>query len=115
MKLMVLVLNKTEDMNELLEGFLDIGIRGATVIESTGMGRILSTHVPLFGGLSHLFDGDRPANKVIFSIIQHEEKISEAVELTNKIIGDLKEPGTGVVFTIELDKVVGLAGEITRD
>ncbi len=115
MKLLVLVLNKTEDLNELLEKFLDMGIRGATVIDSHGMGRILSTHVPLFGGLSHLFDGDRPVNKVIFSIIDNEEKVRQAIELTNKIVGDLKEPGTGVIFTLELDQVVGLAGDISRD
>ncbi len=115
MKLMVLVLNKTEELNELLEGLLDIGIRGATVIDSTGMGRILSTHVPLIGGLSHLFDGDRPANKVVFSIIENDKKLQQAVELTHKIVGNLSEPGTGVLFTLQLDQVVGLAGNISSD
>ncbi|UNC92600.1 P-II family nitrogen regulator [Candidatus Contubernalis alkaliaceticus] len=111
MKLLVLVLNKTDELNELLEGFIDIGIRGATVIDSTGMGRILSNHVPLFGGLSHLFSGERPANKVIFSII-HECHLQEAINLVKRVVGEFKEPGTGIIFTLDVDNVFGLADNI---
>ncbi len=38
MKLLILILNKVEKLEEVLEGFLEIGITGATVIESSGMG-----------------------------------------------------------------------------
>lgn len=109
MKLLVLVLNKTEILNDILEGFLDIGIRGATVIDSTGMGRILSTKVPFFGGLSCLFDGERPANNVVFSIIEDGEKVRQAIKLLRRMLGDFKEPGTGILFTINLENVIGLA------
>ncbi len=112
MKLLVLVLNETDNLNEILEGFLDIGIRGATVIDSTGMGRILSPHVPLFGGLSHLFSGERPANKVVFSIIQQDCFLQEAISMVERVVGDFKEPGTGILFTLDVDNVLGLAGNI---
>lgn len=112
MKLLVLVLNKTDDLNEILEGFLKIGIRGATVIDSTGMGRILSNYVPLFGGLSHLFSGERPANKVVFSIMQGDCHLQEAIKLIKGIVGDFKEAGTGILFTLDVDNVLGLADTI---
>ncbi len=112
MKLLVLVLNKTENLNDILEGFLDIGIRGATVIDSTGMGRILSTKVPIFGGLSHLFEGDRPANKVVFSIIEDNNKVRQAVQLVKRLVGDFKEPGTGILFTVNVENVIGLADNL---
>ena len=58
-----------------------------------------------------MFVGARPHNKTIFSVIK-EEKESEALALIKKIIGDLNQPGTGIVFTIKLDRVEGLKPEI---
>jgi len=41
MKLLILTLNKVEKLEEVLEGFIEIGITGATVLDSVGMGHIL--------------------------------------------------------------------------
>ncbi|HHF42183.1 MAG: hypothetical protein DRI99_00355 [Candidatus Aminicenantes bacterium] len=111
MKLLILILNKVEKLEEILEGFIDIGISGATIIDSIGMGHVLSEEVPIFAGLRFMFVGARPHNKTIFSVIK-EEKESEALALIKKIIGDLNQPGTGIVFTIKLDRVEGLKPEI---
>ena len=111
MKLLVLVLNKVEKLEEVLEGFLEIGISGATVVDSVGMGHILSEEVPIFAGLRFMFAGAKTHNKMVLSAIQ-EEKEEPAVALLKKIIGDMNKPGTGIVFTIPLDRVEGLKPEI---
>ena len=49
--LMVVVLNKEEYLDEVLSGFVEIGIGGATILDSTGMGRILTQDIPIFAGL----------------------------------------------------------------
>ena len=41
MYLLVNVLEQTEFLSDILEGFAKIGIKGTTVINSTGMGRVL--------------------------------------------------------------------------
>lgn len=110
MKLLILFLNKVEKLEEVLEGFVEIGITGATVIDSVGMGHILSEEVPIFAGLRFMFAGAKPHNKTIFSVIK-DEKEEEAISLLQKILGDLKKPGTGIVFTIPLDRVEGLMPE----
>jgi nitrogen regulatory protein P-II 1 len=110
MKLLILFLNKVEKLEEVLEGFVEIGITGATVIDSVGMGHILSEEVPIFAGLRFMFAGTKPHNKTIFSVIK-KEKEEEAIRLLQKIIGDLNQPGTGIVFTISLDQVEGLKPE----
>ena len=38
MRLLVVVLNKTEYLEEVLEAFLELGVSGATLINSVGMG-----------------------------------------------------------------------------
>lgn len=51
MKLLVLFLNKVEKLEEVLEGYVEVGVSGATVVDSVGMGHILSEEVPIFAGL----------------------------------------------------------------
>jgi len=111
MKLLILILNKTEKLEEVLEGYLEIGISGATIIESVGMGQILSHEVPIFAGLSFMFAGAKPHNKTILSVIR-DEKEKEAVSILKNILGDLDKPGTGIVFTVSLSSVAGLKPEV---
>jgi hypothetical protein len=41
MYLLVNVLEQTQHLSDILEDFAQIGIKGSTVINSTGMGRVL--------------------------------------------------------------------------
>jgi hypothetical protein len=107
--LLVFVLNREEDLEELLLGFVEIGVPGATVIDSVGMGRILTHEIPLFAGLRSLIVGTRPSNRTIFSVIQGKEKLNRAIDLIQDICGDLDEPGSGILFTIPLSEVRGVA------
>lgn len=111
MKLLILILNKVEKLEEVFEGFLEIGITGATVIDSIGMGHILSEEVPIFAGLRFMFAGSKPHNKTIISAIK-DGKEKPVIEVLQKILGDLNQPGTGIVFTIPIDRVEGLKPEI---
>ncbi len=111
MKLAILVLNKVELLEDLLEGFIEIGISGATIIDSIGMGHILSSDVPIFAGLRFMFAGSRPYNKTILSLIK-EEKEEPLKELVEKTLGPLDESGNGILFFTEITEVIGLKPEI---
>jgi nitrogen regulatory protein P-II 1 len=111
MKLLVLILNKVEKLEEVLEGYLEVGITGSTIIDSVGMGHFLSEEVPIFAGLRFMFAGSKPHNKIVMSVIQ-EEKEEEAIGLLRNILGDLSEPGTGIVFTLPVERVEGLKPEL---
>lgn len=111
MQLAILILNKEELLESFLEGLLEIGISGATIIDSIGMGHILSTEVPIFAGLKFMFNGSRPYNKTIFTAIK-EEKVEPLKELIENTLGPLSENGNGILFFIPLSGVVGLKPEI---
>lgn len=110
MKLSVLVLNKEEYLETLLEGYIEIGISGATIIDSIGMGHILSSEVPIFAGLRFMFSGSRPYNKTILSVV-NEEKVEALKDVIKKILGPLEESGKGILFFIDLCEVEGLKSE----
>ena len=111
MKLLVLILNKVEKLEEVLEGFLEVDVTGATIIDSIGMGHILSEEVPIFAGLRFMFAGAKPHNKMVFSVIT-DDKEEPVIKVLKKILGDLGQTGTGIVFTIPLERVEGLKPEI---
>jgi nitrogen regulatory protein P-II 1 len=112
MEMLVIVLNHTEELERVLEGLLEAGVRGATIIESSGMGRTLCTKVPLFGGIRNLFDDCRPNNVTIFSVIKDKTKLQRAMDSVKKIVGDLEQPGAGFMFVVPVTEAYGFAPDL---
>ncbi len=108
MELFFLILNKEEYLEEIMEMFLELDIRGATVIDSVGMGRILAYEVPIFAGMRDLLPGSRPFNKTILTIVP-KEKIDNIIAAIEQIIGNLSKPGTGIVFTVPVSNLKGIS------
>lgn len=114
MRLLVAVINNPEKLDETLSGFVELGITGATVINSEGMGRVLSDDLPIFAGLQALISGTRPQNRLILSVVS-QEKVADAIELLQEVCGNLSSPSTGIAFTLPVDQVFGLAPELGTD
>lgn len=112
MQLLIAVINQEEKLDEILSGMVELGITGATIINSEGMGRVLSHDIPIFAGLDRLASLSRPQNQTIFSVIREDEKVEGVLKLLREICGDLDHPATGIAFTIPVSQVVGLAPEI---
>lgn len=111
MQLLIAVINHVEQVDDILAGFVELGITGATVVNSEGMGHVLTQDVPIFAGLRALTARSRPSNQTLFSVID-DAKVDAAVSLIQEVCGSLETPGAGIVFTIAVDRVVGLAPEL---
>ena len=107
LKLAIIFLNKVEYLEDLLTAFLEIGINGATVVNSVGMGRIISYEIPIFAGLQEAFPGSSPSNKTIFAVIK-DEKVKKVLDVVEDICGSFEEPGSGLVVTLPVSDVYGL-------
>jgi nitrogen regulatory protein PII len=110
-RLLVAVINDPEKLDEILSGFLELGVTGATIISSEGMGRLLSHDIPIFAGLQTLISGSRPQNRTIFSVVP-ENLVDASLELLQEVCGNLAAPATGIAFVLPVDRVVGLAPEL---
>lgn len=115
MQLLIAVINQEERLDDILAGFLDLGITGATVIRSEGMGKMLSQDIPIFAGLQSLLSAARPQNATLFSVIGDDAKVDGAIALLQRICGNLDDPATGIAFTLPVNRVVGLAPELSDD
>lgn len=117
MNLLVVVLNQEEHLRTLLEKFPDIDVRGATVINSTGMGQLLAADVPIFSTLTKLLSGasSRAENYTLFSVIRTEETLEKAIALVHQVAGDLKRPDSGILFVIPVTRIDGLATPLSGE
>ena len=111
MKLLVLVLNDIDLLDDLLQNFINYGIKGATIIDSTGMARFLASHnsedLPIFGSLKLMLDGRNNFNKTIFIALK-DEQVDTCIKCIKEVIGDFDAPDSGILFTVPIDYIEGL-------
>jgi len=107
LKLLIAVIKKKEKFEELLETLIEIGVPGATILDSVGAMDYLKEEVPIFAGFRAFFEGTSSFSKTIFSVIpdELEEEVFEEIE---KVIGDLSHPDVGIAFTLPISEVRGL-------
>jgi nitrogen regulatory protein P-II 1 len=110
-QLLVAVINQEEKLEEVLSAFLEIGVTGATVVNSEGMGRLLANEIPIFAGLQGLARRTRPRNQMVFSVLD-EDKVERVLALLQEVVGGFEEPATGIAFTLPVTRVLGLKPEL---
>jgi len=111
MYLLVNVLEQTESLPAILEEFAKIGIKGSTVINSTGMGRVLMQVGAATDGMDEIksiLSKMEPSNKMIFTVLPNKNTLEEAIGIVKSFCGDLTEPGKGILFALPLEIVEGV-------
>ena len=111
MYLLVNILEQTQYLSAILEGFAKIGIKGTTVISSTGMGRVLmqtKASTQLLEHISKVITDLESSNKTMLTVIKEKSLLDQAINIVKCFCGDLSEPGKGILFVLRLDHVEGL-------
>jgi nitrogen regulatory protein PII len=106
MKLLFIVLNSTDNLEEVLEGLIEAGVTGATVVDSVGMGHIIED-VPLFAGMRNIFRAAKPRNNMIFSVIK-DGQVAETMQVLDTILACSQEKKRGIAFTLPIDSSIGV-------
>lgn len=105
-KLFVIVLDQPQLVDELLTGFLDLGVRGATIVESRGMGQIVREAMPVFAGLASLFP-ESTGSRLVLSVMP-ESLVEPVFKLVEEVVGALDKPNSAVCFTLPVDQFRGI-------
>lgn len=88
---------------------MEVGVTGATILDSQGMGSaLIEGGIPLFGGvLRSVMDNNRPYNKTIFTLV-NDEDMRAAKSAVKDVLGDMNQPGVGLMFSVDVGDVVGI-------
>jgi nitrogen regulatory protein PII len=105
-QLLIVVVKGHRRVESVMEGFLELGVPGATVLDAKGMGQIVSTELPIFSGFRSLFPGSGEESYMILSVLV-EEQVEEVVAMLRDVCGNFAEKGTGIVFTLPVSNFVG--------
>jgi len=110
MELLVIVLNKIDCLEPLLQKFYDEGISGATILDSKGMAHSLSSFDELrfMASLRMILNPDNSESKTIFMVVK-KEKVAEVSKIVNEITGGLNKPDTGIMFTVPVSYTEGIS------
>ncbi len=110
LKVLFLVLNKTNVLERLLLALSNADIRGATVLNSSGMAHTVANREdsPVISSLRAFFNSNQEENRTIFMVLP-EKDIDTAKKVIYDVVGDLNKPDTGILFCIPADFIEGIS------
>jgi nitrogen regulatory protein P-II 1 len=113
MKLLVIVLTDRDKLDEVLGALVELDVTGGTVIDTEGIAQVLAAEIPIFAGLRQLITEPRASSKTILALSPHNDIVSRMNELLKETGTDFSAPGTGVMFSITVDNVIGSEDSLT--
>jgi PII-like signaling protein len=107
-----IVLNEVDYLPEILKKMREIGLKGATIIESFGSATVADNDMytdSFLLSLVNTLEGRKKASRVIFSLIEREDQVNNAMnEVQNILGGEIK----GMMFVLPVEHMRG--GELGR-
>ncbi len=110
MYLLVIITTQEEKTYEYLRLLPAVGVRGATVVDGKGMGRILRDHDTVYTSLEQVLSAsiDLRDNVIILSLLEGGKSLEAARRLAHRVFGDFSRPNTGVMFVLPITDAEGL-------
>lgn len=109
MYMLCLVLDDSAKLNDVLSAWDQAGAPGTTILESTGINRVLTRREAsaAFAGFGALFGSGQIGHHTIFTIIPDLELANQIITATEAVLGSLKEPNTGIAFALPVAQTWG--------
>ena len=101
LRLLVLIARTRAALDELITGLLDVGVTGATVIESRGLGAIVREDMPIFAGLAALLP-QNTGSRVVISITT-----TDVIESLKKFIKEMHPDDRPIGIILPIDDAFG--------
>ena len=104
--LFIVILDRPQLLDDILTGYLDLGVRGATILESQGMGAIVRQDMPIFAGLAGLFP-ENTGSRTLLSVMP-ERLVDDVFRMVEEVVGNLDKPNSAVCFTVPVGRFRGI-------
>lgn len=100
MKALFVILYLEDFLYEILEFFIEKGLEGATIIESSGMGQYIS-NIPLFASFIGFMNEDKNRSQTIVVLVP-DEQVNDIIAGIEEITGNLDKKQGAMVFTVDI-------------
>ena len=104
MQLFVHITHHEENVTPIFTKMIEAGFQGGSVVDCQGMLTTLSEcnsedAPPIFGSLRQFINPCRQTNKMIMIVLKDED-VPKAKEIIHSVAGDLRNPNSGILFTL---------------
>ncbi|MDP6491408.1 MAG: PTS sugar transporter subunit IIA [Kiritimatiellia bacterium] len=100
MKLLNVVLYEDRFFYDIIELFIEEGIDGATILESSGMGQYIS-NIPLFASFMGFMNEDKNRSRTIMATVP-ESRVERLIRGIEGITGDLDKKQGAMVMVLDV-------------
>lgn len=112
-QLVSLVVHDPGRVNEVVRAWLEAGVTGMTLLDSSGLGRHVREHelrddLPLFPSLRKVLEGEEHHSRLLFSVVRDDFDIDRLIAATEHVLGPLDRPDSGILFVLPVVRAVGL-------
>ncbi len=107
--LLLVILNDTSVLPDLLEVWRDIGVPGTTILKSAGghSTRNWLSRVGL-GAINNLFETKEVQTRTLIAVFDDEELLAQAIAEAERIVGGFDRPNSGLVLVLPVSQAIGL-------
>jgi len=111
--LVSLVVQDQGKVHAVAEAWLAAGVTGMTVLDSSGLshmahGDAAPDGVPLFPSLRKIMEATEHPSRLLMSIVPDDFDLEGLMAATEKVLGSLDEPASGILFVVPVTHVRGL-------
>jgi hypothetical protein len=112
-QLVNLVIHDPGMVHALAEAWLASGVTGMTILDSRGLshmtyGEGAREDLPLFPSLRKMMEGAEHHSRLIMSVVPDGFDIDGLVAATERVLGPLEKPDSGILFVLPVSQVRGL-------
>ena len=105
MYILMFVLNDSKKLDMILDGWNKIGVRGVTILESIGAYRVRK-RIP--GRFAFTTANSDENSKTLMAMVESEDTVKNCLAETERLIGDLSEPNTGIFTYWPVTEIKGI-------
>lgn len=111
----MLVFEDVGKLDAILEALCEVGVTGATIIESTGLHRRRTkrVHIALRFNFEHLGPLLERGNTTLLTLVD-ESMVEPCVAAIERVLGSLDQPNTGVLAAWPVPVVRGLVKQTDK-
>ncbi len=118
MRLIILITAQVERGLDIAQAWQEAGAPGVTIIRSHGLHTLQnelksgSVELPrmvvsMGAALAAILDNVEARGEMILSLVE-DDLVDKLVAAANEALGDLTEPGHGILFTLPVERAIGV-------
>jgi nitrogen regulatory protein PII len=112
-KLIIFITTHTEKSLQVAEDWQTAGSPGVTLINTHGVQALMrqkrhhAPDLPFAISMAGILNQLRETNVLLFSVVD-DELVDKLIDVAQRTVGDLNEPDNGIIFVLDVERVVGL-------